>query len=188
MQALAMIGPAMTAFGSSTALAVASTGLGVVGSLAEMGAARAEAGYRAALLTRQAVLDTRNAEMVQKSGQIQAQDQDFEAASIMADEIATMAGRGFNINSPSYIRRRDQTAALARRDRLRLVTDANNQAASSRNRAATSRLEASQARSAGRNATVSGVLNIGSSLISGARLSSELAARRVQNQSRTIDG
>jgi hypothetical protein len=139
------------------------------------------------LASRQAKLEEQNAALVKQSGQQQAMDQDFAAADIMAEELATMAGRGFNVNSTSYQRRRNNQSVLARRDRLRTINDANNQAASSRNRAQTARLEGAQARQAGRNARTETVLNIGSSLISGASLAGDLAARRLQNQSRTVN-
>lgn len=186
MQAIALVGPALTAVGSSTALAVASTAIGVAGAVAESRANAAELSYRGAIATRQAQLEEQNAAMVRQAGAVTAQDQDFEAAAIMADELATMSSRGFVVNSPSYARRRNQQAALARRDRLRTVIDANNQAASASNRAATARAEGAQARAGQRNNRISGILNIGSSLISGANLAGELAARRISNNARTV--
>lgn len=186
MQAVAVVGAALATPAVSTALALGSTAVGAMGAVSEMNAQRAELSYRGAIATRQAQLEEQNAAMVRQAGAVAAQDQDFEAAAIMADELATMSGRGFLVNSASYARRRDQQAALARRDRLRTVVDARNQAASASNRATTARLEADQARAAGRNARTSGILNIGSSLISGASLTGETFARRISNNARTV--
>lgn len=186
MQAIAVVGPALASAGTSTALAVASTAVGVGGAIMEARAQRAELAYRGAIATRQAVLEEQNAAMVRQAGAVAAQDVDFENAAIMAEELATMSSRGFLTSSPSYVRRRNQQAALARRDRLRTVVDANNQAASASNRAAAARAEASQSRAGARNAGRAGILNIGSSLISGANLAGELAARRLSNEARTV--
>lgn len=181
MQAVPLIGAAFSTplVAASTALSLGSAVVGAVG-------ARQEAQYRAAVASRQAILDQQNAQLVREAGKQDAMQQDLEAAAIMAEELATMGSRGFRTTSPSYIRRRDSQRALARRDRLRLIQDSENQARSAENRASSSRAEAAQARRAGSFALIEGGLNIGSSLIGGARLAGELAARRTTNYARTV--
>jgi len=164
-----------------TGAGAASAGLGIVSSLVTGIAGISAANYQAAVASRAAMIHDQNAERIMLAGRKDAKMQDEAAAAQIADEIASQAASGFELSSPSFVRRRNKMSVLATQDRQNIVEDANLQAASEREAGATARSEASQARSSALFRFIGMGLNIADSAIGGANLSSSVSSRRVKS-------
>lgn len=180
MQAIALgLGTSLT--GLSTAVTIAGTLMSGIGAFQS-------SQYQAAVLERQAEIDKRNADMAIERGQVRAQEADIDAMFAMGAEKARQGASGFSTNSPSFVQRRRRNRATADLNRRRLVEDSQIESMNFRDSAATNRIEAQGARSAGRNALFGTAFQIGTDLISGAQLTRETKARRLNRQALGING
>ena len=142
-------------------LAITSTLISTVGGLA-MGSYQNRVAQNEAILAQQAAQDAREA------GQIQQQEQDFAALQQMSAEEGRMAASGFSLNSQAFSRRRQLNKILARRDALRIRTEAERTGQSFDNRAAAAKAEGKAARFGNFLTVAQGGLEIGDTLISSA--------------------
>jgi hypothetical protein len=164
MQAVLAVVPSLFgagAAGLASTVGTISTVIGGIGALSQMG-------YQKQVAENAAQVADANAKRASFSGQVNAQDADLAAASVLADLTDRQASSGFAVSSPSFARTRSLNRVLARRDSLRIANDAQIEAQNYSAQAATTRAEAK---------TLSSPLNVlgvvadtGASLISGAAM------------------
>jgi len=172
--------------GASGGLSMIGSILSGVGTLVGAMGQMQMANYQAAIAERNAQIATENAKTQRQVGQIDQQEQDFEAAALIAEERAKQAGSGFAGSSTSFQRRNTALKALARRDALRIRDDADRKAVSFENDAQGELASAQMSRSAGRSALFQGVLGFGTSLISGASSVNRIRANQISRGARTV--
>lgn len=174
-----------TAAGISGAGAAAA-GVGLVSTtISTLGSIQA-ANYQAAISQRAALIREENANRIVAAGRREAQLQDLEATTQIADDISAQAASGFSLSSRSFIRRRNRLTELAGQDREAIVEDSRVQAQSEREAAGALRAEARQYKRSALFSVLSGSLGIADSLIGGANLAGTVATRRTTNTARTI--
>ena len=138
---------------------------GVVGTMAQMQAAS----YQAAVAERNAQIMEQNARREVDRAQVETQDQSELAREQIGQVIAAQSASGISLQSGSPLVRRRGLQRLAERDAVRIRSDANVQAERFQQQSADYQGQAGMARSRGRMSLFSGVLNVGSTLIGGAR-------------------
>ena len=149
-----------------TLLTIASATVGAVGSIAAGQATAAAETERALVAERNAEIAEQNAQRAEDVGQIEAQEQDFLTLSMLGTQESRQAASGLSGRSQQLARK--TARELGRRDALNITADASVRAFNFRTEAADRRSEARVARLSGDNALLSGFLDAGSTLISGA--------------------
>lgn len=153
-----------------------------VGTGVSMLGAQSSASYQAAVATRMAEQNEANAERARTVGQIQQQEQDFEAAGILAGEVAKQAASGFEVSSTGFARRNKLARTLARRDALRIREDAEIEAENFETAAQDNRTQAAGAKMRGRAALLSGFLQFGADYVSGANMARADKVRALEHK------
>lgn len=161
------IAPAVL-MGISTAATVASTAIGVVGSM--VGAASEADAYnqQAEIAARNKKIAIDNANRTLIIAQEEQMDLGTETAQLLGEQEAIQAGSGLSMNSRSFVQTRAAAKQLARIDQLNVQEAAEIRAQAYRNEGDSYAAEAISSRKAAGNATLKGFLGAGSSLISGA--------------------
>lgn len=126
--------------------------------------------YQAAVMERQAERDA-------FTGQVQSQDAGIDAGLQIGQATAALAATGATLQSPAAQRRLAMMRILGRRDAGRIVADA-------RVKSDNSLSDAGQARSAAKNALISGVFGIGSDLINSATMANKRKVDSLQASTR----
>lgn len=161
----------------AAALSTIGTIVSTVGSVVGMVGQMQAASYQAAVAGRNAQIMEENARREVDRGQVEAQDYAEEARAQLGSLIAAQASSGLDLGTGSGAQRRRGLTNLARRDQYRIRHDSELSATRMRQQASDLRVEASSARRAGRFAMLGGLLNVGSTLIGGARTTRRLRAR-----------
>lgn len=167
-------------------LSTLSTLVSVVGTVAGAMGQMQMANYQAAVAERNAQVAQDNAKLQRQVGQSDQQEQDFEAAALLAETKTQQAGSGFSLSSTSFQRRNQTLRMLARRDALRVRDDAERKAISFENEAQGEVESAQMSRQAGRNALFQGIIGVGSDLISGASLVNRKRASQITRQASSV--
>lgn len=181
---MAMLAPAAAGIGSG--LSSVSTLLGVASSIAGFASNQSMANYQAGIATRNAQVMEENARQERMAGQIDQQEQDLEAAAIMAREKQQQGASGFETSSTGFNRRNAMLRILARRDASRIRDDADRRATSMENDAQGERETAANYKRAGKNALFAGLLNIGGDLLGGATLVNQKRANQITRNARNV--
>jgi hypothetical protein len=181
---MAFLAPA--AAGASSGISMLGSVLSGVGTLIGAMGQMQMANYQAAVAERNAQIARENAKTQRQVGQIDQQEQDFEAAMVMSEERAKQAGSGFQLNSTAFQRRNTTMRMLARRDALRIRDDAERKAIAFENEAQGEVESAQMSRMAGRNSMLQGVLGFGTSLISGAASVNRIRANQISRGARGV--
>lgn len=162
------------------------TALSVVGTVASMMGAQQASAYQAAIAERQAVMLESQARDVRQTGQVNQQERDMEARSIIEQERGRQAGSGFSTNSTSFGRRNRAAQVLARRDALRVRQDADREATSLQNQAAGQTAQANLYRSAGQNSMLEGLFGVATDLVNGATFVNDQTAIQINRDARGV--
>jgi hypothetical protein len=173
---LAGAGGAVAGAGATTLTALgtaASVATGVLGTISSINEARFTEEQAAANAT---ILEE-NAEKATQEAALRAQRQDFDASQELGALIAQQSASG--LSGGSYALQRKTLRELAARDRGTIIFEGDAEARRLQQQAADQRTRASSARSASRFAGISGVLGVGSSLISGATKINELKRKEL---------
>lgn len=190
MQAIgAFVTTAFTKIGAAvgaSAITAPSVGLGLVSTGFQAISAISANNYNAAVMTRAAKIQEENSNRILEAGRKEAEMQDYAAATAMADDLAASAASGFAVSSPSFVRRRQRLTDLANQDRRNIIDDSVIQARSEREGAAASLSEAAQFKRSNLFAVLTAGLGVGDTLIGGANLTREIAARRTTNNARYV--
>lgn len=120
-----------------------------------------------------------NAQRASFTGQVSAQDADFEAAAAIANEQESRAFSGFAATSGSFLRADRRNRILARRDAERIRQDADLEASQYKAKAAEARSERRGMLMQGMFDTLSGVMDMKTSLISDSTLVNTRKAQAV---------
>lgn len=148
--------------------ALIGTAIGAVGTVMEASAARSAAQYQAAVAERNANIAEENMRREADRGQIEARDTSVEAGQQIAALFAEQGASGLGTQAGSHALRRRGLRQLSQRDSERIRRDSENQIDAFGQQAADFRGEAGMARSRARSSLVSGALNLGGTLVSGA--------------------
>ena len=160
---LAAAGPLAAA---ATPLTIASTAMSAVGAL-QQGRAESQAlSYNAMVADNNASIARQNATLATQQAGLDAATQDQGAAQEIGQIIAEATGSGLVGGSVSM--RQIAARRLAAQDRLAIRQSGTNQARNFRQQARDLAQDASFGRASARNARTAGLINFGSSLISGA--------------------
>lgn len=178
---MAFIAPIAAAVGGST-LATAGAVVGAAGSVLQGVARHRQLQFQEQVLKNQAEYQEQLAMRENLRGQVEQQEQDFDALRQMGANEVSRAGSGFELSSPGFNRARRRESVLARRDALRIRADSDARVRGFENEAATLRTEAGSTALARRNNIASTTLNVGSSLISGADMINRSTARRLRRE------
>ena len=167
---------ALTAFGSLGAAAgagattAASTGAALAGTAISTFSTIAAIGANKAIAKQAAEVEEQNAKIALESGQIRAQDGDFEAASVLSDLTARQGNSGLAVGSGSFVRSRNRYRTINRTSRLRTIYDSEVEAVSASNRAASEDIRVASLSSEGRFAALAGAGNFAGDLLNDAVL------------------
>jgi hypothetical protein len=172
--------------GASGGISMLGSVLSGVGTLIGAMGSMQMANYQAAVAERNAQIADENAKTQRQIGQIDQQEQDFEAAMVLSQERAKQAGSGFQLNSTAFQRRNTTLRMLARRDALRVRDDAERKAVAFENEAQGELESARMSKMAGRNSMLQGVLSFGTSLISGASQVNRIRANQISRGARAV--
>lgn len=170
MQAIPLMFQGMEGIG--TALSVASGVVGLIG-------AQQMSGFQAKVAERNAQLADENAKRALHDAAVQAQNRDLDSTVEMGDLLANLGASGLAIGTGSAALRRKSQAELARRDRGYIIQEGEMAAHNYRQQAQDFRTEASGAKAEGKWNMLSGALDLGSTLITGASKVNQAKAKRV---------
>ena len=137
----------------------------VVSTISQMQAAS----YQAAVAERNAKIMDQNARTEIQRAQAETVDEGEIARQQIGQLVAAQSASGISLNTGSPLTRRRGAERLAQRDAHRIRSDANVQAERMQQQAMDHRAEASMARSRRGASMLSGALNVGSTIIGGAR-------------------
>jgi len=155
--------------GIETAIAIAAAAAAVAGSATSMVSARQQAKFQSEVAARNAEIERNNAVRETHRSQIQQQEQDIVARAMLGDIEAQQASSGLSINeSGSFALARKGAEETARLDALNIRHEGEMNKYNALTRAMEFDTERSAALARKRNATVSGAIDIGSSIIGGA--------------------
>lgn len=149
-------------------LAIIGTVVSGAGAIGSMVAARNEASYQQKLAQRNAVIAEQNARDTIQDSQVEQQDWSRSAREQIGMMVAEMGASGIALDSGTNLMIRKSTQDDVVRDATRIRDEGNQRANQFRQRGSDFQAEASAAGARKSNATTAGVINIGSSLISGA--------------------
>lgn len=138
---------------------------GVVSTISQMQAAS----YQAAVAERNAKIMEDNARREVDRAQAETVDESEAARQQIGQLVAAQSASGVSMMSGSPLTRRRGAQRLAERDAQRIRSDANVQAERMQQQATDHRAEASMARSRRGASMLSGALDVGSTIIGGAR-------------------
>lgn len=161
------IAPAILA-GLGTALTVAQTGMGVVGSIIGAASERESAQQAADIAAKNKVIAEDNAQRALLVSQEEQFDTDMETLALIGEQEAIQAGSGLRLDSKSFIQTRSTARELGRIDALNVREAGKIRAEAYRNKGDAYAAEQAAAQRAGGNALLSGFLGVGTSLIGGA--------------------
>ena len=162
VETIMMVGTAASAIG------------GVVSTISQMQAAS----YQAAVAERNAQLMDQNARTEIQRAQSETVDEAEAARAQIGQLVAAQSASGISMQTGSPLIRRRGAERLAQRDAVRIRSDANVQAENMMRQGADYRAEASMARSRRGATMLSGVLDVGSSIVGGARQIRGMRAQR----------
>lgn len=177
---MAFMAPLVTSLTTSlTGVGITSSGLGAVGTgITALGTLQ-QLSFQQKVAQNQAILSQQQADDARERGQIEQQEQDFDAAMQMGAETARLAASGFDVTAGSLGRRRSYQKLLARRDSLRIRNDSEREAVGFENQAQNARTEAKGFGLQQVFSLFEGATNFGSSLIGEATLVNRRKAARV---------
>lgn len=173
---------AQTAVGGVAGSAAASTGAALVGTAVSTVGAVSALSMQKAAMDQAAQVEEQNALLARERGQARAQDQDFELAALLSEDQATYSTSGLATGSGSFMATRSRRQVIGRTSRLRAIYDAELQGINAESRAAADRTEA---RSFGTQSVfrlVSGGLDLGNDLLSGAAMTRTGVAANTQRR------
>lgn len=179
---MAFLAPVAGAAGGLSAGTLISAVGTLFGAMSQMQMAK----YQAAVAERNAAVAEDNAKKQREVGQVDQQEQDFEARAILAEEQNRQAASGFQLSSTAFARRNATLRILARRDALRIRDDAERKAISFENEAQGHLESAQMSRMSGRNALIGGLFGVASDLVGGATLVNRTTASRVSRTARGV--
>ncbi len=145
-------------------LSIASIGASLLGTAVSTIAGVQQAKFQAQIAKRSAEISKLNAERAVERSQIEAQDQDRMAASVIGDAISNQAGSGLSLKSGSFVGKRASLRQLARLDTLRIRQAGDIEAFNFLQEAATSKAEAKAFKRKAKFTAIAGVLQSASVL------------------------
>lgn len=151
-----------------TALGGWGTALAVAGTVYSTMASYQQGMYQSKVAANNAQVAEENAKRARQEAAVKAQEQDFNAQAEMGALLANLGASGLNLGTGSAALRRKSQQELAARDRGYTIYEGDTAAAAYQQQAQDFRTEAAGNRMAARNSLVSGIFDIGGSLISGA--------------------
>lgn len=154
--------PAILAI-AGTATSVLSAGFGAV-------SAMGQASYQSKLAAMNAQIERENQVRSINEASIAAQEQDLATRAVVGDELMTQAQSGLSVNSGSSRRAVRDIRLLGRKDAMNIRQSGELEKFNSAQREFGFLAERNQANSARTNAAISGVVDVGSTLLSGAQL------------------
>ena len=178
MFAAPLLAGAGGAAAAGSTLAAISTGLSVATGIMGTIAAVNEAKFNAAVAEQNAEIAEENRVRAIQEGQLAAQRADLDASQELGLLIANQAASG--LSGGSHALQRKTMRELAGRDRGTIIYEATAKGARFGQQAQDYRITGKAERMAGKFAAVSGVLGVGSSLISGASKYSVYRARELE--------
>lgn len=184
MQAVAA--PIIGALSGGSAMSLAAGALTAVGAVAQMRAGAVQSAYQIQAYNEMKRAEIDNAGKARFAASVNAQTQDEAAVEQIAAEAVAQAATGFEFNSPTFMRRRVRTRALALRDRSRTIYQGEVEAADAFGRARSYAYKAAGAE-VGRGADrISAMAGIGTSLLDTVSRVNQDKAGRIARQAQAV--
>lgn len=143
---------------------IASAGTSILGGIAANNAAKAQE----QIARNNSAIAEENAQRASEAAQNQQIQSDNEIAAFVGQQKAQQSASGLSTNSRSSMLTRRAAQRIGRQDALNIINQGRAETRNFQQQAADFRTEGNMARSAGRNALISGFLNAGSSLVGSA--------------------
>lgn len=135
--------------------------------------------YQSRVAANNAQIANDNAKRVTQETAVKAQEQDWQAQTEMGALLANLGASGLSVGTGSAALRRKSQENLAAKDRAYTTYEGETQATGYKQQSQDFTAEAAANRSAAQNALISGVLDIGSSLVGGASKVNVAKAKRI---------
>lgn len=153
---------------AALALSAAGTATSVAGSIQQGKAAKAQADFRSQVAKNNAIIAQRNAEDARARGKTAAGEQDIKTRQLIGRQRVTLAATGQEVDVGSGLEITSDTAALGKLDSLRIINNAEREAAGFDIQSDVFKSEASIQDFTGRNALSASRTRAFGSLITGA--------------------
>lgn len=153
---------------AALSLAAVGTGVAAAGQIQEGKAAKAQADYQSQVAENNAELAKRNAADAKVRGGIASGEQDIKTRQLISRQRVALSASGQEVDVGSGLEITSDTAALGKLDSLRIVNNAEREAAGLDILASNFTADAAAKKAAGRNAATASGFNSGATLLSGA--------------------